>query len=63
MSKEKEGLLREAASYYLKAADILLVLCRDEGLGYTTWARLSQKASTHHNKVRMLLASHRATGV
>lgn len=56
--KERTGQLKEAASYYLKAADILLVVCNDQNLDYPTWARLSTKASAHHNRVKMLLASH-----
>lgn len=59
-SKEKAGQMNEAASYYLKAADILLVACRDPGIGYTEWVKLSEKASTYHQRVRAILVKHQS---
>jgi len=57
-SRMKEGKMNEAASYFLKAADILLVVCKYPGIDYPTWARLSEKAIAHHKRIRMLIASH-----
>jgi len=59
-SKEKAGQMNEAASYYLKAADILLVACRNPEIGYAKWVRLSEKASTYHQKVKAILVKHQS---
>ena len=61
ISKEKMGLMNEAASYYLKAADILLVICRNPSIDYPTWSRLSNKASNYHKKIKIMLANHNKT--
>lgn len=53
-TKEKSGKIQDAIEDYLKAADILLLLTRNEA-DYSVWKRYSDKITTYQHKVRLLV--------
>jgi hypothetical protein len=56
LSEEKSGSIQEAIRDYLKAADVLLLLAKDQE-DYTLWKRYSDKAALCQQKVKQLVAS------
>ena len=60
VAEEKAGDLELAVQYYLKAADILIIIANNTD-NYNDWNTYSGYASNYHHKVSQLLQQiHRA---
>jgi hypothetical protein len=60
VSMEKAGDLGLAVQYYLKAADILLIMSKNAS-SYNDWNACSERAASYHKKVRSMLQQIRAS--
>lgn len=60
VSKEKSGDIKLAVQYYLKAADILLVLAKNSR-SYNDWNTYSEYAASYHRKINSLLQQIRVS--